>query len=155
MKKFLLVLLLMTIPLLTAEGAEIFRHNFYDRYDPISQSFVFDDSGASATGDQVAVNTYLQKSIQITGQIVGEDIRISIEGRSKDQINARSFLNSGVANWAILDTVDFGSASADSAINQIVNVTEYVDFMRVGIKTHGATGTSSIDIEGIFTNLER
>lgn len=152
MKRILLVLLLMTIPLLTAEAAEIFRHNFYERYDPTSADFVYDDAGTTSTGDQVAVNTYLQKSIQITGITVGEDIKIQIEGRSKDQINVRS---GRVANWAILDTVVFGASSADNAINQVVEVTEYVDFLRVGIKTDGASGTSSIDIEGIFTNLER
>jgi len=156
MKKFLMLFVLSFFIAQVAEAGQIIeRHNFYNRYDPTSGSFVYNDDGASSTGDQVAVNTYKQKSIQITGLTVGEDIRISIEGRSKDQTNLRSNLQSGVANWAILDTVDFGSASADSAINKIVDVTEYVDFLRIGIKTHGATGTSHIDIEGIFTNLER
>lgn len=150
----LVVLLLMAIP--TVEGAEIFRHNFFARYDPTATTFVYtDDSGdTSATGDQVAVNTYLQKSIQITGVTVGESIQVRIEGRSKNQTNVAAA--SGVDNFAILDIIQFGSASADSSINQVVDVTEYVDFLRVGIRQDDvAGGTSRIDVEGIFTNLER
>ena len=154
-KMFLVALLLLGITRLAIAGQTVENHTFYDKYDPASQSFVYNQDAATSTGDQVAVNTYTQKSIQITGITVGEDIQISIQGRSKDQLNYRSNLNSGVGNWAILDTVNFGSASADSAINTIVDVTEFVDFLRVGIKTNGATGTSSIDIKGIFTNLER
>jgi len=133
-------------------GQEIERHNFYDRYDPTSAVFVYDKTGSTSTGDQVAVNTYTQKSIQIVGVSVAEDIQIRIEGRSKDQVNARS---GAAANWAVLDTINFSSASSDSSINQVVDVTEYVDFLRVGIRTNGATGTSKIDVEGIFTNIER
>lgn len=128
-------------------GQVIERHNFYNRYDPASGSFVYDNTGATATGDQVAVNTYSRKSIQISGITVGEDIQIRIEGRSKDQVNT--------PNWAILDVVNFGSASADTSKNIVVDVTEYVDFLRVGIKTNGASGASNIDVEGLFTNLER
>ena len=151
----LLVLSLMAIPLLTAESAEIFRHNFFNDYDPISTSFVYTDDPAdtSATGDQVAVNTYLQKSIQITGVNVGESIQIRIEGRSKNQIDAAGATE--VDNFAILDIVEFEAASSDQAINKIVDVTEYVDFLRVGIRQLDPNAVSSIDIEGIFTNLER
>lgn len=155
MKRIWLVLvMLMALPLLTAEGAEIFRHNFYDRYDPTSDTFVYTDdtSDSSATGDQVAVNTYLQKSIQIVGVVVGESIEIRIEGRLKDQVNTSEIRAS---NFVVLDSVSFGSASVDTAINQIVDVTEYVDFLRIGIRKSGANATSAIDIEGIFTNLER
>lgn len=152
MKKIIFVLLLCLFIGKVEAGQIIERHDFYDDYDPASYSFVYDDAGATTTGDQVAVNTYLQKSIQITGITVGEDIEIQIQGRSKDQLNTRS---TTPANWAVLDTVNFGAASADEVINQIVDVTEFVDFLRVGIKTDGATGTSRIDIEGIFTNLQR
>jgi hypothetical protein len=154
-KLILLVLLLLCIPHLAIAGTTEEYHTFFTEYDPVSNSFVYNQAASTSTGDFVAVNTYTRKSIQITGVAVGEDIRISIEGRSKDQLNPRSYLNSGVANWAILDTVDFGSASADNAINTIVDVTEFVDFIRIGIKTYGATGTSAIDIKGLFTNLER
>ena len=153
----LLMLSLIIIPLLTAEAGQIIeRKTFFADYDPISTSFVYDDDGTASTGDVVAVNTYTQKSIQITGMVVGENIQIRIEGRSKDQINARSQANSGVANWAVLDTVNFGAASADSAINQVVEVTEYVDFLRVGVcQADIVGGVSSIDVEGIFTNIQR
>ncbi|CAK0754743.1 exported hypothetical protein [Azospirillaceae bacterium] len=154
-KQILLTLLLLGLLAMPAYAQLSDRHDFFVEYNPASTSFVYSQAGATSTGDQVAVNTCVQKSIQITGVLVGEDIQISIEGRSVDQINSRNQANSGVANWAVLDTINFGSASADSAINQIVDVTEYVDFIRVGIRTAGKTGTSWIDIRGIFTNLER
>ena len=127
-------------------GQTIERHNFYDNYDP-SSTLVYDDSGATATGDQIAVNTYTQKSIQISGISVNEYTVVRIEGRSKDQINT--------PNWAVLNTVEFGAASTDINKNKVVDVTEYVDFLRVGIQSYGTNGTSAIDIEGLFTNLER
>ena len=152
MKKVLLLLGLILIVKPLFAGQTIERHNFYSIYDPTSQTFVYDKDGATTTGDQVAVNTYTQKTIQITGVTVGEDIQIRIEGRLKDQVNTRS---GAAANWAILDIVDFGSASDDNAINQVIDVTEYVDFLRVGIRSRYSSGNSTIDIEGIFTNIER
>lgn len=147
MRKILLLVGLILITKVSFAGQIIERHNFYRLYNPLPGVFVYDKTGATATGDEVAVNTYSRKTIQITGVTVNEDIQIRIEGRSKDQTASPT--------WAILDVVNFGSASADTAINTIVDVTEYVDFLRVGIKNFGASGASRIDIEGIFTNLER
>jgi len=133
--------------------AEEERHTFYNRYDPTTDTFVYYDANAdgvneqTSTGDQVAVNTYKQKTIQVSGITVGEYIEIRIEGRSKDQTNT--------PNWAVLDTVAFGSASYDTAKNVVVDVTEYVDFLRVGIRRAGTNGSSKIDVRGIFTTLER
>ena len=154
MKKVLFLALVLMAVLVTSNsyGAEIFRHGFFDEYDPATTSFVYNQAGSGATGDQVAVNTYLQKTIQITAVAVNENIDIRIEGRSKDQKNQ----NPNSSNWAVLDVVQFGSASDDTSQNVIVDVTEYVDFLRIGIKRHDtSTGISSIDIRGIFTNLER
>ena len=127
-------------------GQVIERHNFYNAYDPTS-TVVYDPTNSTATGDQVAVNTYSRKTIQISPVSVNEYVYITIEGRSLSQIDT--------PNWAILDVVQFGTASADTAKQVIVDVTEYVDFLRVGVKNSGTNGTSRIDIEGLFTNLER
>lgn len=147
MRTLLFVLSFLFLTDLSFAGQIIERFAFYDRYDPASTSFVYSQAGATATGDQVAVNTYTRKSIQISGITVGEYIQIRIEGRSKDQVNT--------PNWAILDVVEFGQASADTSINQVVDVTEYVDFIRVGIRQLGANAVSNIDVQGLFTNLER
>lgn len=128
-------------------GQIIERHDFYSLYDPTSSAFVYDDAGDTATGDQVAVNTYTKSSIQITGVLVGEYIEVRVEGRLKDQTNAPT--------WAVLDNIGFGASSSDTSINQVIEVTEYVDFLRVGMRQIGTNGTSRIDIRGIFTNLER
>lgn len=153
MKKILLLLVFFISMAGKAEPAD--NHNFFTSYDPTSQDFVYtkDSNDTSATGDQVAVNTYNQKTIQITGVTVGENITIRIEGRSRSQVNTAAA--SGIANFAVLDVVNFGASSADTTINQIIDVTEYVDFLRVGIKNDGVAGVSAIDIEGIFTNVSR
>lgn len=155
MRSIFVLLLLMGI-CGTASASYVERHNFFARYDPsdTSNDFVYDDiSSPTATGDAVAVNGYLQKSVQITGVAVNEDIHIRIEGRSANQVNTAGA--SFVDNFGILDEVHFGSASGDGDINQVVDVTEYVDFLRVGIRNAGSSGVSLIDIEGIFTNMER
>jgi len=148
MKRLLFVILTLIISYLiphTAYAGQIEeRHNFYALYDPTSVTFVYDGTGDTATGDEVAVNTYTRKTIQIAGNTVNEDTQIQIEGRSKEN-----------SDYAILDTVNFGSASADSAKHQVVDVTEHIDFLRIGIRNWGVTGTSAVTIDGIFTNLER
>ena len=128
-------------------GQTIERYNFYNQYNPTS-SIVYNQTNSNATGDQMAVNTYTRKTIQINPTTVNEDIRINIEGRSANQINSPA--------WAILSQVEFGSASSDANKQRAIDITQYVDFIRVGIKSvNGTSGNSLIDIEGIFTNLER
>jgi hypothetical protein len=155
MKRFLLgfVGIILMANICFAMGEEE-RHTFFNRYNPSSSSFVYYDVKADAgldeqdaTGDQMVVNTYKQKTIQISGIMVNDYIIVRVEGRVKDQTNT--------PNWAVLDTVEFGSASADSSINQIIDVSEYVDILRVGIRKSGTNGTSYIDVRGIFTTLER
>lgn len=156
MKKFLLVGLLLLIGTRLAFAGQIEdRHEFYSLYDPASVNYVYNDSGVASTGDQVAVNTYTTKTIQVTGVIVNEYVWVRVEGRSKDQMETQNGSNTGLANWVALDTVQFGSASADTSINNIIDVTEHVDFLRVGIRYSGTAGNSSIDVRGIFTNLNR
>lgn len=127
--------------------ADELRHTFYSLYNPSSDGFVYDNNGSEATGDQVAVNTYTKKSIQICSVQLGEYVNVHIQGRSKDQTNSPT--------WATLDVVEFGASSTDVAKNVVVDVTEHVDFLRVGIRAQGTDGVSRIDIRGIFTNLER
>ena len=147
MKRILFIgIILLAIIDFAFAGQTIERQDFYDRYDPTS-TMVYNQTNSSATGDQATVNTYNLKTIQISPLAVNEYIYIVIEGRLADQINT--------PNWAILDIVEFGSASADSAKQKVIDVTEYVDFLRVGIRNFGTNGTSKIDIKGIFTNLER
>jgi len=153
-KAFVVALVLMGVCGQVFAGQIIERHTFYSLYDPASTSFVYSDAGATSTGDQVAVNTYTHKTIQVTGVLVNENVHIQIEGRSKNQVNDSAIENA--TNWAVLDTVQFGSASANTSVNKVVDVTEYVDFLRVGIRQDGgSSGTSYIDVEGLFTNLER
>ena len=119
------------------------RHNFYHEYNPTT-TMVYIADNSSATGDQVAVNTYSKKTIQIVPEVLNEYVYIRIEGRSAQQKDT--------PNWAVLSVVEFGKASTDIDKQKVVDVTQFVDFLRVGIKSFGSAGTSQIDVEGIFTN---
>lgn len=146
MKRIVLLLTIIGLTKLALAGQIIERHNFFNQYDPTS-TMVYDSTNSSATGDQQAVNTYTRKSIQITPIKVNEYIIINIEGRSANQKNT--------PNWSILDRVEFATASSDIEKQKTIDVTEYVDFLRVGVKNEGTDGASQVDIEGLFTNLER
>ena len=149
MVKKILILLIVAVFFSTNgwAGSES-RHNFFDSYDPISTSFVYDDAASpTATGDQYAVNTYSKKSIQIQGISVNEYIEIRIEGRSHNQIQT--------PNWAVLHEIAMAQASSDLAKHRIIDVTEHIDWIRVGIRQVGSNAASEVDIEGIFINLER
>jgi hypothetical protein len=122
------------------------RQVFFNEYTPSSKTFVYDSTGSAATGNQVAVNAYSRKTIQINGQRVDEYVVLSVEGR---------LANSGL--WSILDTGQFGAASSDAQKNFAIDVTEYVDFIKVGLKFQGVSAgtTTLVDVKGLFTNIER
>ena len=143
MKKWLFSILFLFIltPMVYAGQIEE-RHYFFNLYNPTST--ISYGNGVDATGDQVAVNTYSDKTIQINGVSVNEDVLINIQGRLANN-----------PYWSTLDTVEFGKASADSSINQVISVTEDVDFLRVSVQNTGTDGNSQIDVEGKFTNIER
>lgn len=147
MKKILLVLgFIFFAVVISYADQEVEHHEFYHRFNPTGTK-VYNSSLATSTGDQVAVNTYKQKSIQINPSNVAEYVVIDIEGRSMDVVDS--------PQWSILDRVEFGQASADTDKQRTIDVTEFVDFLRVGIKTLDTDGISYIDIDGLFTNLDR
>ena len=128
------------------------RHDFYTYFNPVNSNvtvptYVYDKEFATSTGDQVVVNGFTRKSIQISSPTIGEYIHIIIQGRLKDMIDD--------PNWATLDSVEYGNASADTSKNLVVDVTELVDFIRVGVRSEGSAGVSHINIRGIFTNIDR
>lgn len=128
-------------------------HVFYDEYDPYETTWVY--SGATpdtstnnviySTGDQVAINGYPNATLQISAPTVGEYVLIQTLGRIvglKDN-----------TKWAILNTTEFGSASADSEKNKTVDLSGYhVDIIKIGIRRTSAQGTSKVDVIGKFAN---
>ena len=145
MKKIIFVLMVLFFVGEAFAGQTIEHKRFFKLYDPTT-SWVYGQTTSSSTGDQIAVNTYTQKTIQISSIDLGEYFEVKIEGRSMEQRDT--------PNWALLDYVGIGAASSDTSRNIIVDVTEYVDFLRIGIRSY-TSGNSRIDVEGIFTNLER
>lgn len=139
MKKTLLVVL--SLFLCTSVFAEM-RHTFYERYDPESATNVYDDSGATTTGDVVSVFTYDQKSIIFsTEKLQSGYIEYSIEGRPVGELDT----------WSIIQLGGFGTASANQNKNFVVEVSELIDYLRVGLRiTRGNTTGDKINVRGIF-----
>ena len=117
------------------------RHTFYEHFDPTSSSWIYSSSGDAATGDTADVFTYDKKTIFFNCPVVNStSIRYQIEGRSVTEIDG----------WSILDSGEFGAASSDTAKNFAIDVTELVDFIRVGLKIQVGNATDLINIKGIF-----
>ena len=139
MKKIiiLLALILFFYSLCYAEE----RHTFYEYYNPSSTSWVYDSTGDTATGDTASVFTYDKKTIFINAVTIGStSIMYQIEGRAVGEID----------KWSILDSGEFGAASANTARNFVIDVTELVDFIRVGLRIQAGDNSDSINVRGIF-----
>lgn len=116
------------------------RHTFFDGYNPSSSSYVYDDTGATTTGDVAAVTTYNKKTIFISTETIGSaEIGYCIEGRIIGELDT----------WSTLDTGNFGANSADTSTNIAVDVTELVDYLRVGLRAID-DGTDAINVRGLF-----
>lgn len=116
------------------------RHTFYEAYNPASAAFVYDDTGATTTGDVVDVFTYDLKTIFISvEQMASDDVYYQIEGRPVGERDT----------WSVLDEGAFGKASADTERNFAIDVTELTDYIRVGLKVTG-DGVDRINVRGIF-----
>lgn len=116
------------------------RHTFYDRYDPSSDDWVYDDTGATTTGDVADVFTFDKKTIFISFEDFNStEISYKIEGRCVGELDT----------WSILDTGEMGTASADSSKNVAIDITELVDYLRVGLRVTG-NDADKINVRGIF-----
>lgn len=134
------LLIVLSLFVCSVASAEM-RHTFYERYDPAATSFVYDDTGSATTGDVVSVFTYDLKTIFITNEALGStEVNYRIEGRCVGELDT----------WSVLDEGSIGSASADAAKNIAIDVTELVDYLRVGLHYSGTSGTDAINVRGIF-----
>ena len=132
---FLLALLFMA----SSAEAEV-RHTFYERYDPSSSSFVYDDTGATTTGNVVSVFTYDIKSIHISSELIGStQLTWRVEGRVVGELDT----------WSVLTSGHMGTASGDAVNNVVVEISELVDYLRVGLRVFG-DGTDAINVRGVF-----
>jgi hypothetical protein len=128
------------------------QHVFFNGYNPTENIFVYNnatpDSSVNniyATGDQVAINGYINNSIQINASGVAEYTEVQICGRIAGVVNS--------PEWVVLSTNAFGAASADSFKSVLVDISSYhVDFIKVGIRRSGTNGANHVDVVGNFTN---
>lgn len=137
-----LVLFLLVIAPVFASTVVLENKNFFRNFDPNSASFAYQTDGdTSATGTEVACNTYDTKTIQIQSKTVGEAVEVIVEGRSK---------NAG--QYSTLKSAYLYPASGNVVNNQVLTITDAIDFLRVGVRNKDkSTGTSFINIDGIFS----
>lgn len=140
MKKWVLFIIL-SILICPVASAEM-RHTFYERYDPSKTGgFVYDSTGAETTGDDEDVFTYDFKTIFIScEEINSTEIAYQIEGRPVGELDT----------WSILDTGGIGANSSDNNKNFAIDVTELVDYIRVGLGHVTGDGSDRINVRGIF-----
>lgn len=149
MKRIMFIVLFLGITRLAIAGQTEERKEFFFYTDPSTTMAYSGATSGNATGDEVVCNTYTQKTIQVYSMNVEEYVVVQVEGKSKD-----------ASNYSILNSIEFGGASSDIVRNGVIDIPQHIDFLRVGIiswgtNAAGTDGTSRIDVNGIFTNLER
>ena len=117
------------------------RHTFFSEYNLASTSWVYDSTGATSTGDTADVFTYDKKTIFITPELLNtNNIEYRIEGRAIGDLTS----------WYVLDYGEIGKASNDTSKHLAIDVTELVDYLRVGLRVLASDGADRITIRGIF-----
>lgn len=138
-----IIIICMALVLCLAQNVSAeMRHTFYDAYNPANTTtFVYDDTGATTTGDVVECFTYDLKTIFISCEtIASAQIEYQVEGRCVGELDT----------WSILDSGYIGAASGDSSKNIAIDVTELVDYLRVGLGDVVSDGEDAINVRGIF-----
>jgi hypothetical protein len=148
-KRLVLTLLLLGITATAFAGQIEDRKRFFFYINPSTTIAYSGATSSNATGDVIVCNTYTRKTIQVYSTDVGEYDIVQVEGRTLDS-----------PYWSILSSIEFAKASTDIARNAVVDIPQYIDFLRVGIKSLGTNnagtdGTSIVYVYGIFSNLER
>lgn len=91
---------LVSILILCPEAWALDRKTFYENFDPSSSNLVFNEDGATATGNVTATSTYGDKTIEVVIDPLRSDaIEISVEGRSLDS-----------PQFAVIETRDYDLA---------------------------------------------
>jgi hypothetical protein len=120
------------MPLTKQEG-----HTFFSAYNVTSATYVYNADGDSGANDgQFSVEKYSNISIQIGIPTLGStsiDVRIEGQVKSSDR-------------WATVWSKNYASATT---IDELVVVTENLEYLRVGLKVN-TNGTDSVNVYGGF-----
>ncbi len=112
--------------------------SFYSAFNPTSTSFIYNEAGgqAIADGEINLGNIHTKRNIQILILTLGSaSITVQIEGRNRN-----------ATTWGLIYSKTF---TAPTTIDKIINLQEYTDKLRVGVKV-ATPGTDSITITGDF-----
>jgi hypothetical protein len=118
---------------------------WFDSYDlggsVGTNTYVYND----ATGTNSANTDGLVEARNYTEQ---KSVQISVPTLGSTSIDARVESRAGTDTaWGEIVTVNFASATT---IDHIVNVVEYCEEIRVGVRSNGTAGTDSVTITGIL-----
>lgn len=116
------------------------RYTFFESYNPSSTSFTYTASG-DITDNTATVFPYDKKTIFINAELMETtNMDYQIEGRAVGELDT----------WSILDSGDIGGLSEPESKNIAIDVTELVDYLRVGLRIIEGDSQDLINVRGIF-----
>jgi len=120
--------------------SNIIQATFFDAYNPPGTgTFYYNPASetASTSGAVTCKGIYTSKTLLLSVPTLGStSISVRIEGKTKN-----------ATTWAEVYTKTFTAAST---IDSIINVVEYLDQIRIGVKANTSKGTDSVNITGSF-----
>lgn len=130
-----------TITDVNTAKANIMQCIFFDEYTPPGTNTFYYNSvnGTSSTSGAVSVpGIFTAKTVLVSVPTLGStSITVRVEGKTRNS-----------NEWGEIYT--FGTFTAATTIESVVNVVEYVNQLRVGIKANGTKGTDTVSVTGDF-----
>ena len=120
--------------------SNILQVTFFEAYNPPGTSTFYYNPASEVTSTAGAVTCkgiYTAKTLLLSVPTLGStSISVRIEGKTKN-----------ATTWAEVYTKTFTVAST---IDSIINVVEYLDQIRIGVKANTTKGTDSVNVTGSF-----
>ena len=120
--------------------SNIIQATFFDAYNPPGTGTFYYNPASEVTSTAGAVTCkgiYTSKTVLLSVPTLGStSISIRIEGKTKN-----------ATTWAEVYTKTFTAAST---IDSVINVVEYLDQIRIGVKANTSKGTDSVNVTGSF-----
>lgn len=112
--------------------------DFYSAFNPTSTSYIYNEAGGQAIADGEIDLRHIHSSgiVQISVPTLGS---VSLDVRVEARI-------AGSSTWGLIYSKNYTAATT---IDKIVNISEMIDYLRVGVKTT-TDGTDVINIAGNF-----
>jgi hypothetical protein len=120
--------------------SNIIQATFFEAYNPPGTGTFYYNPASEVTSTAGAVTCkgiYTARTLLLSVPTLGStSISVRIEGKTKN-----------ATTWAEVYTKTFTAAST---IDSVVNVVEYLDQIRIGVKANTSKGTDSVNVTGSF-----